>query len=656
MKFDREATHPLRPICTGWIGKIDRAIKHKKPFQDTGNECMDFFCASSDFMWSDKNRERYKEVAEMAPRFRMTICKAFELVALFGPVLYHDNPFRGATPREPFFMPPELMGGLQTDPNLMMAFQMAMQQQQQQGIADKTRAELMQRLLNVSPNELPNGGLRWHAQTAITEALIRGRGLLWSEPHFMPDSDRMLVGSFFDSVDNLVIDADAETIDTAWWCAKKCIEPVWKVERDRQMPKDYLKGVGTIESATAQGESWSDDLDKVHRSAGRTNDLMVYWKVWSKMGIGARLEGVKTELGDELERVFGDYVYLEVSEGIPFPLNLWPDQMRSGDQELWIRNLQWPVPFWMDDRWPFSQLDFYQKPRNVWPLAPIAPGLGELKFLNIMVSHLCNRIWSSSRDFIVVLKAATEELKSTLEKGSDLAIVELDSSLGDSIDKVVRVLSMPQVNFDVWKIIEAVTILFEKRTGLSELVYAMSSRQMRSAQEASLKGEQINVRPDQMAKEVQNWMTEAARKEAMCMRWNYQAEDVAYYLGPMAGTAWNQLILMSQPENITREVEYRIEATSMKKPNIDRDLENANQALNSLSGILQGYAQTTGDTQPINTILAALQKSTGGLGVDPIVLGPWVPPAPPPMMGPDGMPMDPNAMPPEQVPPPGVAA
>jgi hypothetical protein len=63
------------------------------------------------FMWQTDFLKKY--VGEMvSPRFKITIAKAFELVALFGPTLYWRNPTRLVKPRKKLELDPAVFGGL----------------------------------------------------------------------------------------------------------------------------------------------------------------------------------------------------------------------------------------------------------------------------------------------------------------------------------------------------------------------------------------------------------------------------------------------------------------------------------------------------------------------------------------------------------------
>src|SRR5207302_212867 len=100
--------------------------------------------------------------------------------------------------------------------------------------------------------------------------------------------------------------------------------------------------------------------------------LLVYYKIYSKMGIGGRLQGIKNGLRGPLE-MFGDYAYLAIADGVPFPLNLNPDVTNdpafASNPEAVFAKVAWPTPFWGCDEWPVTELDFHRVFNSPWPMA-----------------------------------------------------------------------------------------------------------------------------------------------------------------------------------------------------------------------------------------------------------------------------------------------
>ena len=135
----------LRPIVTGWLGKIELGIQHKKWFQDISDQCMAFFSASSGFMWDPKFKNKYLKT-NTSPRFRMTMSKAFELVALFGPVLYWRNPQRTVRPRKKILLRPELFGPDDMEQTVQQQQQLQQQMQQAQQQMQQFQQQMQQQM------------------------------------------------------------------------------------------------------------------------------------------------------------------------------------------------------------------------------------------------------------------------------------------------------------------------------------------------------------------------------------------------------------------------------------------------------------------------------------------------------------------------------
>lgn len=674
--------NPLQPVAAKWTEKIRQALEFKKrKFQDDADDCMAFFNGPYDWLYGiNKNTTGAGKAFTLTsddgemprPKFCMTVNKVAEMVQLFGPVLYHRNPVRQVNPRKFPDVPPELvfpammmapptdpamgggMGGMpggmpgampgpmdvgggmapqgMMDPAQMQAMMQAQQAQMQaqQALAqqdygkqiDAARAVLLEAYLNYTPTAL---NLKEHCRAAIDEALIKGMGVLWTEVYQPPGSDTKLIGSFYDSVDNLVIDPDMESIEAATWIARRCTHPVWQVERDYNLPPGSLKG--NLESYDRQADVATSTDGDYNRRRGITNDLLVYWKIWSKMGIGGRLTGIAPDLAPVLDQL-GDNCYLVVCDKVPYPLNLPPEVQQAGDMEDINTRVQWPTPFWADDAWPFTPIVFHKVPREVWPISHLKPGMGELKFINWVFSFMAGKIRTACRDFIGIPKGTAEEMKTQILNGQDFSLIEIDALNGRRLEEVVSFLQHPPFHKDIYEVLQHVMDLFEKRVGLTELMYGSSPVQLRSASEAQLKGDQLRVRPDDMANKVEDSMTLVARLEALAARWHLSGQDVQPMLGAYAAQAWQQIVAPSDPKEILHQLEYRIEAGSAKKPNKDRDIANANSMMQTLFPFLQQYALTTGDVSQVNALIGIWAKA---MDADATALTIQPPPMPPPM-------------------------
>lgn len=604
---DNEIDPVLRAVCSHWMKKIQAAIKHRDDvFQRTATECMSFFEGPrswNELMGSEIGGHNDEDEIDLS--FRVHVNKTFEFVTIFGPALYFENPVRTVKPRMPVVIPQQFFPS-------PLVYQALVQAESQRVQLDGLKSVLLESYLNWVPNEF---GLSEEARQAIDQALITGRGCLWTELYTPPGTEMSVVSSCFDATINLVCDPDAESFDKCKWIARRCVHPVWQVERDYGLRRGSLRG--NCESQARQSDIDTNEDGLYDRRRGLTNDLLVYWKVYSKMGFGGRLSGINRGITAPLE-MFGDYCYLAVAENVPFPLNLPPDDTSdpsfSSNPEAIFAKVAWPTPFWANDAWPVEVLDFHKVAGVPWPMAHLKAGMGELRFLNWTMSFLMGKIRNTTRDFIAVLKEAAEEIKTSLLEGRDLTLLEIDSD-HKKIGELIQILQFPQVNGDIWKMIAAVEDNFDKRVGLTELMYGSTGQtQARSAQEVQIRNENMNVRPDDMRKQVEAWMSRVSAKEALCARWHLLGSDIRPVLGQMGSWAWDQFVATRDLDEACRQLEYRIETGSTSRPNKDWEVRTMSTAFQTLSPVLQAYDQGTGDFRPLNNLVSDYAKS---LDLDP---------------------------------------
>ena len=124
----------------------------------------------------------------------------------------------------------------------------------------------------------------------------------------------------------------------------------------------------------------------------------------------------------------------------------------------------------------------------------------------------------------------------------------------------------------------------------------------------------MNVRPDDMRKQVETWMTRVSAKEAICARYHLQSADVDPVLGSMGAFAWSQFVTTRDVNAACRQLEYRIEAGSTARPNKEWEVQTLSTAFTTMVPVLQGYSQMTGDMMPLNNLVADFAKS---LDLDP---------------------------------------
>lgn len=593
----------FRPLVTGWLGKIEAARTARKKWDEMAEECRMFYSRSAAAMWDDQyGRKFWRNVK--APKFRITINKAFEFVAIFGPNLMWDRPHRNVVPKRKEDYPPEIIEAL--GPEMQQVYQSLLGQQQQKNAIDKTVSYLMQCWLNYTPRELD---LEGHSKLAVIDAMLFGRGCLCPRPYKFPTGNKMLTGCFHEPPQRIWIDPDARKLDEAKWLCIEHTEPHWVVEDRFGHPRGSLKERATLESSWSYGEYYgNDDKGNPHRAAGQTNDLVKWYEVFSKTGVGGRLTGMDEALKNTLEQTVGDYAYLAICASVPYPLNASTQKIRSGATSADVKQMfAWPIPLlWADNRWPVEFLDFYPDTDSPYPLPPLAAAMGELKLLNFLIPWLAQSVYTGSRRFWAVLGQHVEHYKQYLLDGEDQTIIGTPPGVGgDDIKKVITQINQAEINADIWRIVEIVSQLFDKRTGLTEFAYGRNEggTQDRTAQTTMERKQAVGVRPEYMQKEVVSWQSRLARTEAIVARRFISGGDVAGLLGPLGKLLWEQHIMASDVELVLREMQYEIAASSIRRPNRDKDIQDFTIFQDKWIPLIQTRAVETGDWEQANGVL-----------------------------------------------------
>ena len=618
--------NPFQAVKGHWLAKIERSLTVKSEFTREGEECMAFFNGPSQFLNETKTYfggtgmkfEGGPGGGSMpTPSYQMVVNKVSEAVQLFGPTLYHKNPNRKVTPRQEPILPPDVLGD-PNNPQTQAMYQSMMMQVNSGRSVDRSRAALLEYYLNYTPTAL---NLKENAQKWVDEAIIKGMSCLWQEVYYPAGGQTKMVGSFYDSVDNFTMDADGESLESAKWIARRCVHPRWQVEKEYGLPKGTLKGTAESHSGQVElgeaGTSW-------RRIRGESNDLIEYWKIWSKMGMGSLLSGVEQK-ADEIEQ-YGSFCYLVVCKTCEYPLNL-PEQSWGNPQDI-AKRVCWETPFWADDTWPMTPLVFHHVPRQAWPMSHFKPAMGELRFLNWAYSFIASKMITGIKDIIALAKAASIEIERALSSPSDYEIVRFEKGLGP-VPEIVQFIQRPQFQKDFWTVVMQVNENFEKRVGLTELMYGLQATQDRSAATSQIKSDQMKIRPDDMANKVEDAMTDVGRKEALAARWHLEPQDLTPVMGQVATHFWQQMVTTADPMELIHQLEYRIEAGSIRKPNRDKQAQDAQGAIAQFWASYFQYATVTGNVGPCNGLITMWAESQQ-VDPAPLLLPPMMPPQPQP--------------------------
>jgi len=580
---------PLRGLVNVWDAQFKRAQESKrKHFDDSADECWHYY--------GDKNHEfaLANTADHLKPEQYVTVNLTSQFVKLMLPYLHFTCPTRVVEPDRPM-VPQELYGivyGGMGDPSMMeSALQQAAMVRQQDTLA----AWLLQWKLNYTPKF---HGLASHGRRACVEALVKGRGITWTEMH------RGYAGSFFGSVDDVFIDPDCEDYLNASYLIRRRREPIWEVSREFGWPVEAIRAATKSHDQNGKGryDGNKEDLGK---------DVCVYYEVYSRCGLGNvfhnKVDGVDT-LARAISEL-GDNVYIAYVPGMPAPLNLPPEALSTASMDEIKARLQWHTPFWAneDSPWPCRMLDFYPHPRKPWPTPPLQDALPLQRYINNAYSFLMSRTIHTSKQFILACKALSEDFVNAVENGRDLCVIPIGDDRVDEISKNFHVLQFPEVNRFILETISLVQTAFERASGLTELLYGQGGqRQMRSSAEAQIRQQNLSIRPDDLAGCVEAWHSDMASAEAFMTRLSEDppsallGEDMQMgYPGPLT-TAWQQLISTDDPYQAASDLRYSVVAGSGRKRNSAKDQEDVQQVMQVAMPTAQTAYQGTGDPSQIN--------------------------------------------------------
>lgn len=635
--MEQVTTH-LSQIVAGWrsIIKLSAENEKRKKFMQTAKMCSHFYAGAMGFMWDESFRKTFLG-GMPSPEFKLTIAKAFEMVAIMVPNLLWDYPGRISKPVKRIDLPVYVFGD-PNDPNAQAAYAAWKNEQEAGKAIDDVACQLMDKYLNYAQREQPGGGLVKASESAIIDAIVKGRGVLRTEPYKFPGSDRTLTRSVYVDVSNLFIDPDSNMADLtdAGWIAIRHVDKWFDVERKFPgITEGALRQYSSGESVESLGMNQSID-DKVHRDRGMTADTIEWYEIFSKIGVGSRLKRVKSSLHEAFEEVVGDYARICIATNVNYPLNFPPKMAEIADDDMARAAFDWPVPYYKDGRWPVSLLDFYSIPNNPWPIAPLAMGLGELVFMNIMHSCLAERVYNTSRNLMFVNPAIGDEAMAAIKNAKFSDIIEMNPQLEKGIRDFVDFLQMPQIPQDAFAMLEMTNQQFERRTGLSPLLYGATpgDKVVRSAADAQMKQEAAGIRTEDMGRKVERWQTDVANNERICAGWCLTGEDVSdLFDDPMAVSLWDELIANADPEKYVRQMRTTLEANSLKKPNKARDVANLQAISGWMIPMLQWYTTLsiqmgTPTVEPLNGFIKAY-ASTLDQEVDSWELPPLEPPQQP---------------------------
>lgn len=595
------------PLVQIWEQRIEACKRAKKRFNAVHEQCLAFYHGAAGFMWQQTHNQRYFDGALPSPKFKITLNKAFEFVSIYGPSLFWQYPHRKVMSHNAVELRPELFGD-PNDPQVMQIFQQfQMSEQQKRQSQDFANVE-MSAYLNWSQREC---NLVDHCQMSITEALMSGMGLLWPETYTPPGSETPYTKLRYGSVKDFYIDPDCHDpeMESAGYIMRRHVHTTWQLERMFGLADGALRGKGNLKSA-------EQTVREETRDAPRREDMIEWYEVWSKIGVGPRTASDEEGMLDTLDDVLGDYTYLCIAPTVNYPLNAHPT--RFFGEDAWTEDdvkaaFEWraanyghPFPCWMDNRWPVSVLKFNRIPGTPWPLAPLGPGLGYLITLNVLMSSYVDQAWENRKTILAYMKSAAEDLEEALNTDEPFCKVGLQDNLHKNINEIMQIMKRPESNRDLLQAIAMVSEAFDKNVGLNELLYGQSSRQVRVAADIRERSARSSIRPDKMAGDVAMWMSSASQLEMFLAALHVEGGDLVHLLGEYGAAFWNMHFDQMDTVAMLREMKATVEASDVRRPNKERDTANIQALQQYVLPVLTQYGQMTGNYDPFNGMLESI--------------------------------------------------
>ena len=610
-----------KPLVDIWTQRLAAARTAKLRFDKIAKQCTEFYEAGAGFMWERQFNSDYFNGRLPSPKFRITVAKFYEYVSIYGPHLFWQYPKRKVLSQRALKLKPEYFGNPE-DPTVQQVFQQVYQQDAiEQSMAEFSNA-MMGNYLDWSQREQP-GGLAMHGNLCVTEMLIKGMGTLWPTVYSFPGTEQKFTALRYKSVNHFFVDPDCNDplLETAGYIALRHVTPIWQLEQKFSLPAGTLAGKGNVTSMEqlARNNANNPSANRDSSPVRNTHDRIEWWEIWSKCGVGPRNSQFSHNMIDEFDEVLGDYAYLCIAPGVPFPLNAPPDKY-FGENAATPEDIQtffeWrfcdygpAFPAWKDGRWPVALLSPNKLANSPWPLAPGAPGLGELIALNILTSAYVDQSWNNRKQLIGYLKSALGDVKAALDSENTTELVPINESVHKSISDVIQYLQAPRQNTDILQAIEMLAANFDKRVGLSELQYGMSSTQIRVASDVRTRTDNANIRPEKMSKDVAAWMSEASQLEMFAALMYVDGISLTHLLGGYGASQWDALLKSMPIEQAMREMKATIEASDIRRPNHERDTANVQSLMQYLMPTAQMYAQETGKTGPLRDFLGLISEA-----------------------------------------------
>jgi hypothetical protein len=368
----------------------------------------------------------------------------------------------------------------------------------------------------------------------------------------------------FGSVKELVVDPDAMTMDEANIKFRRRIKPRYEV---MQMFPEKEALIKQLPKATDLPSHLSNTNNQ-----NTNSELISYIEIYTRVGAGRWMSDAQSALGDD------------------------PQKIVISDEGKVIDIGPWEIPFWHDDLWPCEELDFRELPGQVWPAAPMEPGLGFIKAINWLHTLYMTKMRVTTRTPLVVMKRNGVEIEKDqlvkLLRGSqmDTLVVTVNGNENYKISDLVEQFKFETGVAEFERFASIMENGFERATGLDSILFAgQTSTQIRTAEDAKLKDRNSRTRIDHMKQMVEKFMSQLGRKGRIAARYLETPEDIGKIFGPQAAQEWGYL---APPEVVAQQRE------------LQKQTEQANQQMGDLAPQLQAAGIPVPPPRPIPPVQA----------------------------------------------------
>jgi hypothetical protein len=437
---------------------------------------------------------------------------------------------------------------------------------------------------------------------AINDYLVYGRGVLWTGLH----PQNKAVYSARENPIDIVVDPEARSWPEVKWVARRRTRAKDDVIAEYPDAKEAIEALP--KAAIREGVSLLDYERKDHGS-----QMVVYWEFLCLTGL-QHFHG-----GGELKKA--GFVSDE------------PKMYLVGQAGEFLTMTDWAIPFHKSDhwKWPLCPLDGFKLPDTLLPQSPLAVGLGFQRALNWIVTLMLGKYRYTSRLVFALASQNGQGLdaqdKDRVLIGNEIEAIEI--TMNGETKSIKDFIQEFQWNND-WlepsiMLLDKLRDLYGKATGLYDVLYSGDTEKVdRSAAASQIRDRNSRSRIESMRDAVLKWQTLKCQQEAFAARFTQTREDIAAMIGDQAAQNWGflatpektnpqywmqhfaetlpvttpqdmqQLQMMAQNmaaqavtlEQASREVDFQLEASSIRRKDIDQQLD-----------VMKDYFNQTGSVQ-----------------------------------------------------------